>query len=503
MNIACKFHVSLFLILPALAMTGASPARADVKMPGLFADHMVLQRDAKVPVWGWAAAGEQVTVECNGQTQSATADAAGAWRVDLDNLKVGGPYVLNVAGKNHLAFSDVLVGDVWLCSGQSNMGFAMSWLRDSQYVNDIETADFPTIRQANVGHKPSVQPQANVEVKWTVCSPQTVGDFTAAGFYFARDLQQELKIPIGLVHSSWGGTSIEAWTSLEALNTVPSFKKRAEGQIANLNQLPGQIKAFPGAISAWEQKYGRVDAGNEGEKRGWAAMDADTSDWKPMKLNTRWRDAGLPNGGIAWLRKEIDLPASAAAKGFRLDWGVIDEQYETTYFNGEKLGESGHNPPEFYCGYKGHMVPGKLVKAGKNVLAIRFVADTGERAGLSKKASGLGFSSLGVKDVSDDCLVKIELAFPPLSKQALSERPPCPRGDGVHTSSAALRRDDSPADPFCHQRLHLVSGRTGWEQGPRLSKIAPPDDSGLALALGPGRISLLHPAVAQLAGSQK
>ena len=442
--------MKLNYLLPVLALTlaGRQPAPAEVTVSSLFADHAVLQRDAKAPVWGWATPGEKITVEFAGQTKHATTDAKGEWRVDLAGLKPGGPFTLKIAGANRLTIDDVFVGDVWLCSGQSNMAFSMGALRNTPYAPDLESAQFPKIRQALVARKPSPEPVGKVDVTWSVCTPETVEGFTATGFYFARELQKELGIPIGLIHSSWGGTSAESWTSKPALDTVPAFKERAEQQLANLATLPEKIKAFPAALTAWENTYARTDSGNEGEKQGWAVPETNTLGWKPIALGTKWKAAGLPNGGIVWLRKDVEVPANAAGKGLRLDFGMIDEQFTAAYFNGKKLGDSGRKAPEFYAGYVGYNIPGSLVKAGRNVLAVRFVADTGDRPGISRRAKTLGFAALGIADLSDDFLVKVEKEFPPLTKAALLERPLCPRGDGAHTSSALFGGMIHPLIPF-------------------------------------------------------
>ncbi len=455
------------------AFAGAD-ARADVTLNGVFSDHMVLQRDARVPVWGSADPGESVTVTVGDQKVQATANDAGKWKVVLNPLKVGGPYTVEVSGRNKITLSDVLAGDVWLCSGQSNMAFSMSWIKNvPAYQDDLKTADFPNIRQGHVAQTPSVRPLDSTPVKWEVCAPDTVGDFTAAGFYFARDLQKELRIPIGLILSAWGGTSAESWTSIDALNTVPAFKQRAQDQLKNLAGLPAQIKNFPALLEAWENKYGRTDTGNEGEAKGWAAPDADTSGWKAGKLNATWKENGFPNGGIIWLRKEINVPASAAGKAFRLDLGQLDEQFSTTYFNGVKQGESGHKAPEFYSGYAGCSIPGNLVKMGKNVLAIRFVSAEGDKRGTSRKPDALGLFPLGVSGLDDNCLTRAEKEFPPLPLEALAEKPACPKGDAPHTSSLLFGGMINPIIPFAIKGCIWYQGEQDGSRGKAYRTLLP------------------------------
>lgn len=196
-------------------------ARADVKLPAIISDHMVVLSGAKVPVWGWADAGEKVTATLAGQTQSATADADGKWMLAFDKLAVGGPHVLTIEGKNKLSVDDVLIGEVWLGSGQSNM--AMSVGRSLDFDKEKSAADLPTLRMFTVGRNPQPDPQADCEGTWKICTPDTVGGFSAALYFCGRDLQKELKVPMGLINSSVGGTAVEAWTSMEAQSKLPRF----------------------------------------------------------------------------------------------------------------------------------------------------------------------------------------------------------------------------------------------------------------------------------------
>jgi len=447
-----KKHIFIgcFTLL-ATALAG----HAAVKVSGVFADQMVLQREAAVPVWGWAEPSDAVTVEFAGQKKSATVGADGKWLVKLDPLQASTELrTLTVSAKTSgrqsstIKLSDVLVGDVWLCSGQSNMEFPMNWLNGTAYAGDLASANFPIIRQGAVPRDPSMEPRTNTAVNWTVCTPQTVGQFTAAGFYFAREVQKHLGVPIGLIHASWGGTSAECWTSRDALDTVPDFKARADGQLANLARLPEQIKNFPAALAAWETANGRTDAENFGEKNGWANTDTDIADWKPAKLNAKWSAAGLTNGGVIWLRKEVVLPVAAAGKSFHFDPGLVDEQYLTVYWNGHRIGESGRQAPQFYYGYVNFEAPAKWLQPGTNVLALRFVVPTGDKRPLGRHAIELGFLNLGLKELSDDCLVKIEREFPPLTKAALATRPAVPKGDAAHTSSTLFGGMIAPIVPF-------------------------------------------------------
>jgi len=439
-----------FVIVCLMIASGSLPAK--VVLSGVFSEHMVLQRGTPVPIWGQADAGEQIKVEFAGQSKTATADAGGKWMVKLDALLANSkPQDLRVTGNSPaetIVVSDVLIGDVWLCSGQSNMEFVMGQLKYTIYADDLKTEDLPLVRQGVVARNPQVDPTNNTAVRWQACTPKSVDSFTAAGFYFAREVSKELGVSVGLLHSSWGGTSAESWTGESALDTVPDFKVRADEQIANLKKLPDQIRSFPAALAAWEKENGRVDSKNMGEQNGWQKADADVSDWQKTKLEASWSDSGLTNGGIAWVRKEVDLPATYGSRSFRLDLGLVNEAYLTAYWNGEKIGESGKKAPEFYFGFVHFDVPSKLLKPGRNVFALRFVVDTPVKSPITRGAFQPEFSDFGVTNWNDNCVVKVEKEFLPLTKVALAARPVVPKGDGAHTASALFNGMIQPLIPF-------------------------------------------------------
>jgi hypothetical protein len=204
-----------------VALATLSPLSAAVRLPSLFSDHMVLQRDAAVPVWGWADPGEEVTVRIAGQQQSTKADANGKWSTKLEKLTATGPQTMTVKGSNEITIRDVLLGEVWLASGQSNMGLKVRGVNHAK--DEITNAKFPQIRMFTVERKTAVTPQAECGGYWQVCSPETVASFSATAYFFGRDLHQSLKVPVGLIDASWGGTRIESWTSLEAQQSLPAL----------------------------------------------------------------------------------------------------------------------------------------------------------------------------------------------------------------------------------------------------------------------------------------
>lgn len=230
------------MVLALLLVPGAWVFAA-VECAPLFTDHMVLQRDARVPVWGKAQPGEKVSVAVAGQTKTTTAGQDGKWRVELEPLPTGGPFEMTV---NDVTFKDVLVGEVWVCSGQSNMQWSVKNSNDGEA--EVAAADYPQIRLASVTRRVSAAPAESCEVSWQVCSPQTVPDFSAVGYFFGRHLHRELKVPLGLIHSSWGGTPAEAWTSRESLLADPILKPIVERS----DRYP---QDFPALLARWEQQH--------------------------------------------------------------------------------------------------------------------------------------------------------------------------------------------------------------------------------------------------------
>jgi len=290
MNLSRRYYIALISSL-MLAIEISAPALADVKLPSVFSDHMVLQRDCTVPIWGWADAGEKVTVSLGDKTVDTVADADGKWRVKLPSMAAGGPLDMHVKGKNERVIKDVYVGEVWVCSGQSNMGFLVD--RAENAAEAIAEAKYPKIRMFTVERKPADKPQDDCTGMWEVCSPETVGHFSAVGYFFGRDLYEKLEVPIGLIFTAWGGTKCEAWTRREALEGDADFqpildrvatekepRHRAahlyNGMVAplipyairgavwyqgeaNRNRAAQYRKLFPNMITDWRRQWGEGD----------------------------------------------------------------------------------------------------------------------------------------------------------------------------------------------------------------------------------------------------
>ncbi len=356
------------LAVVAFLVVLAVPVSADIRLPSVFGDGMVLQRDMKLPVWGWAAPGESVVVRLGDAEAKAIADADGRWQVALGPFPAGGPLELTVQGANTISLKDVLVGDVWICSGQSNMEFGVASAKDAP--QEIAAADHPRIRLFTVEKKVSEKPLPDLVGKWVPCSRQTVGGFSAVGYFFGRDLQQSLDVPIGLINTSWGGTPAESWTSREALQSDEAFKPLVDRYDAAVRDNPAAVAEYKERLKEWEKLAYFQDPGNKGFGMGWADPAQDAADWKTMDLPTFWERVGLNIDGVVWFRREVTIPDDWAGKDLALSLGAIDDA-DTTYFNNVEVGHIGMDTPNWWQTPRNYTVPAALVKPGRALIAVR------------------------------------------------------------------------------------------------------------------------------------
>lgn len=259
MSFANRFPLlALFTTMVTLAYCGS--LQAEVRFAGVFGDHMVLQRDCKVPVWGWADPKETVTVTFDGQSKTATTDATGKWMVTLDALSAGGPHTLTANASNMVTVGDVLVGEVWLCSGQSNMAMTVSRAKD--FEKEQQNANFPLIRHFKTAAHATPEPQVDCSGSWSVCSADTVGGFTATGYFFGRKLHKELNVPIGLINSSWGGTDVAAWTSLPAQQAVKAIVPKLKAYDATIEAYDAEAATTKNeaALASWKKRAATAKA---------------------------------------------------------------------------------------------------------------------------------------------------------------------------------------------------------------------------------------------------
>jgi sialate O-acetylesterase len=366
-----KFKFLFFLVICVGSIT---MTYANVRLPQVFSDNMVFQRNVEFRVWGWAEKGEKVTVTFNEIKRAAKTGKDGKWLVIFPAMKEGGPFTMLIKGRNEIKLVNIMLGDIWVCSGQSNMEWPLSLTRDAEKA--IEEANFPDIRLFQCPHNVQFKPDDDIpETAWQVCTPGTAPGFSAVGFYFGRYIQKDLNVPIGLLWTSWGGTVAETWISEESIRQFGDFNgKLQEMKEYNPEQVVAKRKA---QIDSMMRTFGTDEKGLIGDKPVWADPGLDVTKWKNMNLPVLWESAGLYGvDGIVWFRKEFELPADIASQGLTLYLGPIDDS-DITWVNGKKVGETLNK----YSEDRIYKVPAEILKPGKNVIAVR-VEDTGGGGGL-------------------------------------------------------------------------------------------------------------------------
>jgi sialate O-acetylesterase len=433
-----RFHSRAYVLgLMLLAMIRTPAALCELQLAALFGDHMMLQRNGRAAVWGTADPNTKVTltlVAASGDSRAlatamTTAGADGKWLATFKGLKAGGPFELHVVdGSDETTVYDVLVGDIWICSGQSNMEYK---LRDE---DEIASPADPMFRYILIPKAASLDPQDEIgaAAHWVSAAPDTRATFTAIGYYFGKRLRQESGVPIGLIHTSWGGTAAELWMPKDALDQIPQFGPKADNLISAVRTLDADAARFATDFAAWEKEYGPIDPGASPEAKDWASPDLDISDWKKLPMAGDWTSLSIPNGGVVWVRKTIPIPPELAGMDLHLNLDSIHD-FDTTYFNGEEVGHGGDVAPYFWGNGRAYVIPGRLVKAGNNTLAIRVVSQGAKNGtfGWSNRFN----SHIDAKTIPDGWLAKVEVAFPPRDPQALGAepKPPTAKRDGTPT----------------------------------------------------------------------
>ncbi len=349
-------------------------ADAQVVLPPFFNCNMVLQQGIPIPVWGWASPGEKVSVTFNNKTVTTKTAKDGKWRVTLAAMNYGGPYNMVVKGKNLRTIENILIGEVWVCSGQSNMEFNLSSAIRAE--DEIAASNYPEIRLFTVKKRIAQTPQENLEEgEWWNCSPISSSHFSAVAYFFGRELYLKLKVPIGLINTSWGGTVAETWTSPEAIANNPDFAPMLE----NLKKI--DLKEYSKSVEKELRdrvgEYSTTDQGIKDNEPIWAAAAFDDQGWKTMPLPGYIENNGLQGvDGIIWFRKNIELDASLAGKSATLELAKINDS-DVTYVNGVKVGNTELKAEA----KRSYTVPAGVLKTGKNNITVR-VEDIGGNGGI-------------------------------------------------------------------------------------------------------------------------
>ncbi len=402
-----------FLFL-CVAFASAVFTEAEVTMPQLFQSGMVMQRGKPIPVWGKADAGETVTILFNKKQFTTTADTEGRWRINLPKMKAGGPYELKV---NHLEFKDILIGDVWLLSGQSNIDVTIERVYP-QYTKEIDSYNNPQIRMFRVqnetdvhGVKDDIRPTS---INWKPMSKQNAWIFSAVGYFLGKRMFEKTKVAQGIIVNSWGGTPIEAWISSDSLKRdYPQLIRRAQF-FQNDDYVKAQMQANMQAERQWQKILNDNDPGILDD---WTAADSDDSLWQTINQNDwSWRGTGT-----MWLRQHIYINKEHAGKPARLLLGTLFDR-DVTFLNGRQIGQTGYQyPPRRYD------IPEGLLCEGDNVITIRFINKFGAVHFIPEKPYMLCF---GDDRFSQNPMPADVIPLAPTWKMHVgTEMPSCPSGD--------------------------------------------------------------------------
>lgn len=370
-----KYILLLLIAIPQLAI-------AKLSLPALVGDGMVLQRNVAIPIWGWANPAENILIEFKGKVYNAKTNTQGKWELKLDQQTTGGSFNMLIKGESEeINIKNILIGDVWVCSGQSNMYMKIKDLGDAYTLKDDD--NISQIRSIEVAKVTSFAKEANFKsIGWREATTMHLPAFSAVAYFFAKELYQQNKIPIGLISTSWGGTKAEAWLSLDGLKEFPHYVNRFHN-VKDPSFRETVLQKEKDELNAWQQKVRSLDKGFQSAKN-WSAIDFDDTQWKRIILPNYWeKQLELKNfDGVVWFRKEIELTKADLGRRSTLFLSYIDE-LDSTYVNGKLVGATyGRNNIRKYA------VAEDLLVEGKNVITVR-VADWGGPGGFAKGPDGL------------------------------------------------------------------------------------------------------------------
>ncbi|HEX6275436.1 MAG TPA: sialate O-acetylesterase [Polyangiaceae bacterium] len=433
-----------------------------------FADHMVLPRDRATRFWGWDSPGGSVAVTLeSGRGEvifegSAVADAeTGAFSCMLPALAPPGPYRLRVRGSEARVLEDVLAGDVWLASGQSNMEWTVAQAADAE--RELLAARYPRIRVLYVDRRAASAPAATVGCRWFEVTPETAAGVTAVGYFFARELHRELGVPIGIVDAAWGGTRIEAWASAEALTAVMPFAEERARYDPPIEELARAVEERAERLRRWEAENLPADAQNEGEAWGYASPDFDDRAWRTLRVPGMWQRAGLAFNGVVWFRRWFELPRALAGQELLLSLGRIDD-FDHTYLNGVLIGSHPKGTDQACLVLRRYRVPANLLHEGTNLLAVRVFDHVGE-GGFVGPSSALYLERPGCSEervpLAGEYRIGVEREVPLVPLTVFKTYPLLPPELEPQNSPAALHNGMlAPLVPFGIRGVLFYQGET-------------------------------------------
>ncbi len=346
---------------------------SQVRLPKLISDDMVLQRDANVKIWGWAGEGEKISVNFIDSTYNTIADNKGNWNIIIPKLKAGGPYELQVNASNSITIRDIMIGDVWICSGQSNMELNMQRV-SPLYGAEIAASENPYIRYFEVPDKYDFSsPQKDLPSgEWKEANPENVLSFSAVSYFFGKELYERYKVPVGLINSALGGSPAESWMSEEGLKEFPEHYNEAQRfkDSTLIQQIQNEDRT---RMNKWYSQLRQDDEGYKNPEKPWYSPEYNPLDWSTMKIPGYWANESLGFvNGVVWFRKEINIPASMVGKPARLNLGRIVDA-DSAFVNGIFVGTTSYQyPPRRYN------IPSEVLKEGKNIIVVRVINSWGK-----------------------------------------------------------------------------------------------------------------------------
>ena len=457
-----KFLQRVLFLLPVVlapAFLPSSSTADELELASVFGDNMVIQRDAPITVWGWAEPNEAVTVSIKDGSATASVGDDGSWRTVLPAISVGDPFEINVTSNSgSIVLRNVLAGEVWICSGQSNMEWTVAKSGDAK--NEIAKGDHPMIRHLQINNVTKTTPQLRAaNTGWSVCSPETVGDFTAVGYYFAKRLHKDLQVPIGLVNTTWGGTVIEAWIEGKVLRDHPDFTEVVQKIEADATDVDKTAKVAA-KLKRWKERLPEVAYG---PAEAYHPTDFDDSDWKKIPVPAYWEQKGFRGvDGVGWYRKKVTIPQRWVGKPLTISLGTIDD-VDFTYVNGQKVGETtGWDVERVY----------KIDPSVNNTtdvsIAVR-VIDGNDGGGMVGSRENYTLSVAGEEPIS--LAGKWKMRLEPATKKL----GPAPRRaySGHNTPTGLFNAMVNPLIPFKAQGVIWYQGESNGERGKQYQALFP------------------------------
>ena len=459
--------IKIGLIIITILFSLCTILSAQIKLPKLISDGMVLQRNTTLKIWGWASTNETVNINFKGEIYTTVADTEGNWHVKIPAQKAGGSYEMKIKGKNEITIHDILIGDVWICSGQSNMELMMDRVK-YKYAAEIASANNSNIRQFTVPDKYNFinQEKDLVAGTWVNASAKNIREFSAVAYFFAKELYAKYKIPIGLINAALGGSPAEAWISEDALVKFPDYYQAIQ-KFKNIELIKNIELNNSNVNSKWYKELNEADSGL---KNNWRSELINDSDWKQMDVPGYWADTETGNiNGSVWFRKKITITRAMAESPVKLELGRIVDA-DSVFINGQLIGATSYQyPPRRYA-----LLPG-ILKEGENNIAIRIINNSGRGGFVMDKPYELT-NTTDTINLSGNWKYKIGAVMNALPSQTTIRWQPA----GLYNAMIAPLLDvamkgviwyqgesnaDRPKDYVLLMQTLITDWRTKWNQG--------------------------------------